>query len=83
MIHLAQDVSLANLCKQGNETSGSVRRREFLDQMSDHQLLQEGLCPKEDSDNIIVICRSLKITTNSEQQQTMIDNSVTDRGITT
>jgi hypothetical protein len=36
---------VAGSCEQSNEPSGSIRRREFLDKLSDYELLKEESAP--------------------------------------
>jgi hypothetical protein len=36
---------VAGLCENGNELSGSIKSREFLDYLSDYQLLKKDSVP--------------------------------------
>ena len=38
--------SSVRFCERGNETSGVIQRREFLDQLSDFQLLEKDFPPR-------------------------------------
>jgi hypothetical protein len=42
LMHLPQDPE-AGSCDHGNETSGSIKRRSFLDNLSNYQLLKRDI----------------------------------------
>jgi len=43
LIHLAQDRDQLGTCNHGNEPSTSLKAKEFLDYLSDYQLLKKSV----------------------------------------
>jgi len=65
---------MAGFCEHGNEPSGFIKGGEFLDSLSEYQLLK-GLCSVGLVTLIAIYCRNFKLTSCGPHKATSVNES--------